>query len=136
MEIIDKKCCGLDVHKKVLVADLRSKDGKGKTDTRSFGTSTEDIVKMIQWLLSEGCEMIAVESMTSYWKPVFNLCEQMGLPAMVVNAQHINKKKAIVAVAHSMAIAVYHILKNKTFRDLGVEYYESLLNRKNLDPDN
>jgi len=34
------------------------------------------------------------------------------------------KKRAIVAVAHSMLIAIYHILKNgETFRDLGADYY-------------
>ena len=37
---------------------------------------------------------------------------------------HRGKKRAYVAVAHSMLIAIYHILKNKVvFKDLGAEYY-------------
>ena len=32
-------------------------------------------------------------------------------------------KKAIVAVAHSMLIAIYHVLLGNEFRDLGADYY-------------
>ena len=36
------------------------------------------------------------------------------------------KNRATLAVAHSMLIAIYHILKNKTaFHDLGSDYYDS-----------
>ena len=35
------------------------------------------------------------------------------------------KNRATLAVAHSMLIAIYHILKNKTaFRDIGSDYYD------------
>lgn len=38
---------------------------------------------------------------------------------------HRGKKRAYVAVAHSMLIAIYHILKERVkFRDLGAEYYK------------
>jgi transposase len=33
------------------------------------------------------------------------------------------KKKAVVAVAHSMLIAIYHVLSGKQFEDLGAGYY-------------
>lgn len=40
---------------------------------------------------------------------------------------HRGKKRAAVAVAHSLLIAVYHVLKDKTaFRDLGSNYYNQL----------
>jgi len=37
------------------------------------------------------------------------------------------KKKALVAVAHSMAVAIYHILKNKTaYIELGDNFFDKL----------
>lgn len=37
---------------------------------------------------------------------------------------HRGKKRAYVAVAHSMLVAIYHILKDRvTFKDLGADYY-------------
>ena len=43
---------------------------------------------------------------------------------------HRGKKRAYVAIAHSISIAIYHVLKdNVPFRNLGSEYY-SQLNRE------
>ena len=39
-------------------------------------------------------------------------------------SSHRGKKRAYVAVAHSMLIAIYHILKDGVvFKDLGADYY-------------
>lgn len=40
------------------------------------------------WLKEGGCEMVAMESTASYWKPLFNILESSDLKAMVVNARH------------------------------------------------
>lgn len=85
MERIYDKCCGLDVHKKILVACLKC--GR-KQELQEFGTSTKEIKRMTDWLQKAGCEMIAMESTGSYWKPVYNIIEETGLKAIVVNAQH------------------------------------------------
>ena len=85
MEVVYHRCCGIDVHKKMIVACFR--DGR-KKELREFGTLTSDLRELTSWLLEEKCEMIAMESTASYWKPLYNLFELSGLPAMVVNAQH------------------------------------------------
>lgn len=85
MEVVYQRCCGIDVHKKMIVACFR--DGR-KKELREFGTLTNDLRELTNWLLEEKCEMIAMESTASYWKPLYNLFELSGLPAMVVNAQH------------------------------------------------
>lgn len=44
---------------------------------------------------------------------------------------HRGKKKALVAVAHSILIAIYHILKDGVpFRDLGANYYNQFNREK------
>jgi len=49
---------------------------------------TKDLQEMTKWLKSEECEMVAMESTGSYWKPLYNIFEICGIKAMVVNAQH------------------------------------------------
>ncbi|OPX83621.1 MAG: Transposase IS116/IS110/IS902 family protein [Pelotomaculum sp. PtaB.Bin104] len=85
MEIVYECCCGIDVHKKLIVACLI----KGrKQELRQFGTTTGELRNMSSWLLEVGCQMIAMESTGSYWKPLYNIFELTGLDAIVVNASH------------------------------------------------
>ena len=85
-EVYYERCAGIDVHKKLLVVCLRI---GSKSEVRRFGTLTQDIRKMVEWLKSNGCQMTAMESSGSYWKPIYNIFEQEGFPVMVCNAYHI-----------------------------------------------
>ena len=85
MEKVYERCCGIDVHKKVVVACLRNGN---KKEIREFGTSTRELLMLSDWLHANECEMVAMESTGSYWKPLYNVLESQELPAMVVNAQH------------------------------------------------
>ena len=85
MEKVYDKCCGIDVHKKLIVACFKC--GK-KQEVREFGATTRELLKLADWLGSGGCEMVAMESTASYWKPLYNILESSGLNAMVVNARH------------------------------------------------
>ena len=78
-------CCGIDVHKKLIVACLKK---GGRQEMREFGTMTGEIKELTKWLKEAGCEMAAMESTGVYWKPLYNLFELMGLDMMVVNAVH------------------------------------------------
>jgi hypothetical protein len=40
------------------------------------------------WLVSEGCEQVALESTGVYWKSVFNMLEEV-LEVVLVNARHV-----------------------------------------------
>jgi len=81
-----ERCAGIDVHKKLLVVCMRI--GR-KTESREYGTTTGEIREIVKWLKENRCQMIAMESTGSYWKPLYNIFEQEELPAMVVNAYHI-----------------------------------------------
>lgn len=85
MEVVYRCCCGIDVHKKVIVACLVN---GGKQELREFGTTTSEIKTLANWLTESGCEMIAMESTGVFWKPLYNLFELMDLDAMIVNAAH------------------------------------------------
>ena len=85
MEVVYRCCCGIDVHKKIIVACLNN---GGEQELREFGTTTSEIKTMANWLTESGCEMIAMESTGVFWKPLYNLFELMDLDAIVVNAAH------------------------------------------------
>lgn len=85
MEVIYERCCGIDVHKKIIVACLRI--GR-KNEVRQYNSTTNELREMTAWLKGEGCQMIAMESTGSYWKPLYNIFELSELEVIVVNAQH------------------------------------------------
>lgn len=85
MNTVYERCCGVDVHKKKIVCCLRNGN---KNELREYGTMTQELKGMANWLIQNRCEMVAMESTGSYWKPLYNILELLGLNAMVVNASH------------------------------------------------
>lgn len=84
MKRVYAKCCGIDVHKKLIVACLLNGD---KQEIKEFGTCTKNLLELTQWLKENGCEMVAMESTASYWKPIYNVLEAFEMNVMVVNAR-------------------------------------------------
>ncbi len=85
MDKIYDKCCGIDVHKKLIVACFRRGN---RQEVREFGATTRELLTLADWLKEGGCQMVAMESTASYWKPLYNILESSDLNAMVVNAHH------------------------------------------------
>jgi len=86
MQIVYERCCGLDVHKKSVVACAITPEGK---EIKTFGTTTKEILALLDWITAKGCTHVAMESTGVYWKPIYNLLEQADITAFVVNARHI-----------------------------------------------
>jgi transposase len=86
MQIVYARCCGLDVHKKTVVACVITPEGR---ETRTFGTVTGELLRLADWLLERRVTHVAMESTGVFWVPVHNLLEGTGLELLVVNAQHI-----------------------------------------------
>lgn len=70
-------CCGLDVHKNVIVATIVSTDKNGISEynQRSFSTINSDIQKFHNWLIENNCYHVCMESTGKYWIPIFNYLE-------------------------------------------------------------
>jgi transposase len=104
MQVIYERCCGIDVHKKVIVATLKM--GR-KMETRQFGTYTTNLRDMTSWLMANGCQKVAMESTGSYWKPLYNIFEMEGISAIVVNAQHMKAvpgRKTVLKIRNGLPI--------------------------------
>lgn len=78
MEALVEICCGLDVHQSSIVAcvlggpvSTRKPEKKHKT----FGTTTRELLALLEWLKAEGCTTVGMESTGVYWKPVHAVLE-------------------------------------------------------------
>lgn len=73
---------------------------------------------MTQWLEAGRCEQATMESTASYWKPLYNILESVGLGAMVVNAQHMKAvpgRKAEATDAEWITDSLQHGLLKASF---------------------
>ena len=76
LSIIHPVCCGLDVHKGKISACLITIGESGEEyEIREFGTFTDELIEMREWLLANNCPIVAMESTGVYWRPVHNIIE-------------------------------------------------------------
>ncbi len=119
METIIRRCAGLDVHKASVVACVRVIDDNGELQsfTQSFGTTTSDLLKLNDWLMSYAVTIVGMESTGVYWKPVYTLLET-EFECWLLNAQHLHNvpgRKTDVADAAWIAQLVAHGLVRPSF---------------------
>jgi len=115
MRVLYERCCGLDVHKKTVVACLLTPAGK---EVRTFGTMTRDLLAMGDWLKEQGCTHVAMEATGVFWKPIYNLLEDRGMQLLVVNAKHskaVPGRKTDVRDAEWIADLLQHGLLKGSF---------------------
>jgi transposase len=115
MQVIHERCCGLDIHKKSVVACLLTPQGK---QTRTFGTTTKEIKQLLAWLQETHCTHVAMESTGVYWKPLYNVLEGQGLDLLVVNAYQMRSvpgRKTDVKDAEWIADLLRHGLLQASF---------------------
>jgi len=90
MDVILDRVCGMDVHRDTVKACVRVPGTKQKRESHiaTFGTMTEDLLALRDWLQGWGVKDVAMESTGEYWKPVYYVLEG-AFSVRVVNAQHI-----------------------------------------------
>jgi transposase len=90
VSVVHPICCGLDVHKQTVVASVlwADKDGRERCEQKEFGTLTDDLLTLKEWLLEHECPVVAIESTGVYWQAVHNVLEHSH-QVILVNARHI-----------------------------------------------
>jgi transposase len=87
---VHRNCCGLDVHKETIAACLILEDAGGNTrkEKRLFGTMTQHLRELAQWLREAEVTAVAMEATGVYWVPVWNVLEREGLKLVLINPEH------------------------------------------------
>jgi transposase len=76
MEVLYPRCAGVDVHQDFVVACVRMAEGREvRRETRRYGTTTRQLVRLLDWLVSCEVTHVAMESTGVYWKPVWHVLE-------------------------------------------------------------
>ena len=100
MQTILHNCCGLDVHKDLIVACIvktknsssdSNNDENVEKEIREFETFPGSLKQLKKWLESEDCHHVAMESTGVYWCPVYEVLEEAfdgDIELLVVNARH------------------------------------------------
>jgi len=119
MEALLERCAGLDVHKRTVVACRRIhlETEAWQSETRTFGTTTKELLHLADWLQAEQVSHVAMESTGVYWKPVFNILESY-CHVMLVNAKHIKQvpgRKTDVKDAEWIAQLLQHGLLKASY---------------------
>ena len=91
MELLYPRCAALDVHKASVVAcRVRTlPDGQKQQEIRSFGTTTPELLRLLDWLQEWGVTHVAMESTGEYWKPVYYLLEGQVIDRLQIGRAHV-----------------------------------------------
>ena len=119
MDVLLNRCAGLDVHKKTVVACVRRVDDEGQVhlQTRTFPTTTADLLELGDWLSAEGVGHAAMESTGVYWVPIWRILEGR-FELTLVNPRHMRQvpgRKTDVKDAEWIAQLLAHGLLSKSF---------------------
>ena len=63
IRIVDPICCGLDVHKESVSACIIFPDSNGdeQFEVKVFGTFTDDLIRLREWLFEHDCPVVGME---------------------------------------------------------------------------
>jgi transposase len=119
MDVVYERCCGLDIHKRTVVACALTPgpNGRPKKELRSFSTMTADLLALGDWLAERQIGHVAMESTGVYWQPLWNLLEDR-FALLLVNAQHVKAvpgRKTDVKDAEWLADLLRHGLLKGSF---------------------
>jgi transposase len=86
MKLLYRCCAGLDIHRDTVSACIRRRVA-GKSDPvlaeEVFGTFTQELERLCQWLKKYKVKQVAMESTGVYWIPVWNVLEDKFLLTLV-----------------------------------------------------
>jgi transposase len=89
LSVVHPVCCGIDVHKELVVACVLTpaKGGSVEKIIKEFRTFTDDLFELKEWLRKFQCPIVAMESTGIYWQPLHNVLEN-DFEIVLVNARH------------------------------------------------
>jgi len=79
MKTLYRRCAGIDVHKKSISVCVRQRvagEKEAEIEEAVFGTFTQELERLADWLKESKVKQVAMESTGVYWIPVWNILER------------------------------------------------------------
>lgn len=89
LPVVNPHAAGIDIGSRTHFVAI----GQNSDDVKSFGCYTNDLIRLSQWLKSEGITSVAMESTGSYWKGVFQQLQHDGFEVILANGKHTHNVK-------------------------------------------
>lgn len=121
MDVVHERVCGLDVHKRTVVACVLGPGEAGAVAraTETFSTMLGELERLSEWLVERGVTHVAMEATGVYWKAVYNVLEGADrFRVLVVNPEHVKAitgRKTDRADAERLAFLLRHDLLSGSF---------------------
>jgi transposase len=121
MEVLHRRCAGIDISKKdakVCVRVAGSGSRKTQETVTTWGSMTNQILALREHLLEQQVTSVVMEATGDYWKPFYYLLEDAGLDLVLVNARHVRNmpgRKSDVSDAAWLAQLGAHGLVRPSF---------------------
>lgn len=129
MKVVYPICCGIDVHKRFLIATIITTKKDLLTpiyQKKRFSTFNNQILALKKWLVKHNCFDVCMESTGKYWIPVFNLLEDQ-MNVVVANPKWVRavkgnkddvKDSKWIAELFRMGLVRNSFIPEKPIRDL------------------
>lgn len=120
MDVVHQRAAGMDISKrdvKVAVRRPGKRQGTYSTVVTTFGSTTSQVLALIDYLKGEDVTTVVMEATSDYWKPFYYLMEG-ELPVKLVNAKqarNIPGRKSDVNDATWLAQLAAHDLLHASF---------------------
>lgn len=94
MKIIYPRVCGIDVHKKFIVAVICISESVEPVYLKKrFSTFHNDLIRFRDWLIQNDCQNVCMESTGKYYIPVYNVLESHISNIVVANPKWVHAVK-------------------------------------------
>lgn len=80
---INLDAAGLDIHPDEIWACVP--EDRGEQSVRQYGTCTQDLHDLADWLAACGVRTVALESTGVYWIPIYEILEERGFDLCLIN---------------------------------------------------
>jgi transposase len=118
MDVINPRCAGLDVHKDSISVHVRIQKGRKITrEAATFGTTSRELLLLLDFLKEHRVTAVAMEATGVYWKPVWHILEGQ-FELVLANARDIKNvpgRKTDVKDAEWIADLLAHGLIRASF---------------------
>ena len=91
LKVVRFICCGMDVHKDIIVATVGITDKQTMTTEyfqNTFSTLNSDLYRLCDWLSSFRCTELCMESTGRYWIPIYNVLEERGFSICLAHPKY------------------------------------------------
>lgn len=138
MKIIYPRVCGIDVHKKFIVAVICISESVEPVYLKKrFSTFHNDLIRFRDWLIQNDCQNVCMESTGKYYIPVYNILESHISNIVVANLNGyalLKTRKTTIKMPNGLLICLSSVLLKVVLylKKISVSFANSLATSTNL----